>query len=237
MKYSKHDIARRLRSSREALGLSQSDVADRLDSVQQKEDGKATNYNTIGRWENELNKVMPSLKDMLALCEVFDCELGYLLCEHDTKRREAADIRDATGLSEKSVNQLAWLSYTFVDAYEIVNLLITHPYFESLIDTMDRHALDIAQLQLSNPGFSDRELNKKYEASKNEARQAISEALPDNPELASYVQNPVKILESNTYRVHEMAKKILDDITQSRVEFHTDVTFKQDKEAANAKKN
>lgn len=39
---------------------------------------------------------MPQFEDMLKMCEVFDCELGYLLGEFNCKTREATDIQAKT---------------------------------------------------------------------------------------------------------------------------------------------
>ena len=76
------------------------------------------NYNTIGRWENECNGIIPSLKDMLSLCEVFDCDLTYLLCEHSTKRLTTNDIQKVIGLSARSIEILSkWVAWA--DAGEV----------------------------------------------------------------------------------------------------------------------
>lgn len=83
---------------------------------QKKEDSRKTSQEDFGyilggydrrkiaEWEK--GKELPPLKTMLRMCELFDCELGYLLCEHDTKTRAAADIQSETGLSEKSITTL-----------------------------------------------------------------------------------------------------------------------------------
>ncbi len=43
---------------------------------------------------------------LLRMCEIFDCEIGYLLCEYDTKKREYTDIIDYTGLSSYAIETL-----------------------------------------------------------------------------------------------------------------------------------
>ena len=42
----------------------------------------------------------------MELCNIFNCEIGYLLCEYDCKTRAATDIVKETGLSEKSIDIL-----------------------------------------------------------------------------------------------------------------------------------
>lgn len=45
---------------------------------------------------------------VLKLCEIFDCELGYLLCEkgYTTRTREKTDIVNSTGLNSMAVDAL-----------------------------------------------------------------------------------------------------------------------------------
>ena len=60
---------------------------------------------TVIKWEKGEN--MPgTLNDLFRLCNLFHCELGYLLCEYDCKFRSHTDIQAQTGLSEKAINNL-----------------------------------------------------------------------------------------------------------------------------------
>lgn len=59
---------------------------------------------TLSRYEN--GHAIPPIDTLLRMCELFNCELGYLLGEYDTKTRIAADIHAETGLSEKSISVL-----------------------------------------------------------------------------------------------------------------------------------
>jgi transcriptional regulator with XRE-family HTH domain len=56
--------------------------------------------NTIALWEKGTN--MPTLEELLKICNIFNCELGYLLGEMNGKTRKATDIQAETGLSEQS---------------------------------------------------------------------------------------------------------------------------------------
>ena len=49
-------------------------------------------------------------KHIPKLCEIFDCDVGYLFGEYPTKKRDTADIQEATGLSEKSIETLKKLN-------------------------------------------------------------------------------------------------------------------------------
>ena len=64
----------------------------------------------IGCYENK--KTLPPLDNLLRLCEIFDCELGYLLGEEsylDGTKLQTAICRD-TGLSVESINALRGIS-------------------------------------------------------------------------------------------------------------------------------
>lgn len=67
-------------------------------------------YQTITKWEN--GDSLPSLKKLLTLCEIFNCELGYFLGYHPQKTRDLADCCGVTGLSEKAVYKLQQLNQT-----------------------------------------------------------------------------------------------------------------------------
>lgn len=73
---------------------------------------------TVAHWED--GTVLPSLKELLEMCNLFDCELGYLLCEHDCKTRENTDIHKVTGLSENAIIVLKK-----INSLEIKEILIT----------------------------------------------------------------------------------------------------------------
>lgn len=61
-------------------------------------------YQTVSSWES--GNTVPPLKTILKLCELYDCELGYLVGEYDCKWRTTADIKRETGLSEAAVEFL-----------------------------------------------------------------------------------------------------------------------------------
>ncbi|MCL2036309.1 MAG: helix-turn-helix transcriptional regulator [Oscillospiraceae bacterium] len=91
-------IGERIKNERKKMGISQSKLSE---SIGVKDRG------TLANWEDGMR--LPELKNFCALCEVFECELGYLLCEHDCKTRVATDIHATTGLSEESINILRQL--------------------------------------------------------------------------------------------------------------------------------
>lgn len=66
-------------------------------------------YQTVSSWEK--GNTTPSLKQLFKLCEVFKCELGYLLGEegYENKTRVKTDIHKEIGLSIKAIEHLSQL--------------------------------------------------------------------------------------------------------------------------------
>lgn len=59
---------------------------------------------TLSKWER--GETQPTLSDLYNLCNLFGCDVGYLLGEYDCKTRIAADIQAETGLSEKAIERI-----------------------------------------------------------------------------------------------------------------------------------
>lgn len=61
---------------------------------------------TVNAWEN--GKTLPPLDVLFKLCDIFKCELGYLLGEpgYENGTRQETDIVNETGLSEDAVHVL-----------------------------------------------------------------------------------------------------------------------------------
>lgn len=98
MEYNLKEIGKKLKRERKAAGLrSQDDLAIVI------HDNCYHSYTrqTIAKWER--GESMPPLDVLLFLCKKYNCELGYLLGEYDTKTRLAYDIGKETGLSERAV--------------------------------------------------------------------------------------------------------------------------------------
>ncbi len=69
-----------------------------------KETEKKLDRDTLSRWESGLS--FPSLYWLDRLCDIFDCDLGYLLGEYPEKHRITAEVCEVTGLSEECVEEL-----------------------------------------------------------------------------------------------------------------------------------
>lgn len=102
MNYNAITIGERIKTARckpfnESSGYSQGGLAVALGL-------DSTSRTTIRKWER--GEVLPPLEHLLKMCELFGCELGYLLGEYDLPTRTATDIQQETGLSVKAIEQL-----------------------------------------------------------------------------------------------------------------------------------
>lgn len=94
-KYNWNTIGQRIRKARELAGLSQGELGEKI----------SYGYQMIGKWER--GETRPNLDSLFSLCDVFNCEIGYLLCEYNSKTREFADIQAVTGLSECAISSIS----------------------------------------------------------------------------------------------------------------------------------
>lgn len=124
MTYNWAEIGARIKAERTNKGLSLEKLASDVYTTRQ----------TLANWEKGKGSVI-DLGVMLKLCEVFDCELGYLLCEEEykNKTKQKTDICNDTGLSEKAVSSLCSMS----------------PSERKLIDDLLSSERDLSSLALS----------------------------------------------------------------------------------------
>ncbi|MCD8130548.1 MAG: helix-turn-helix domain-containing protein [Lachnospiraceae bacterium] len=99
--------------------MTQEDLAEKIGKIT----GKGITRSTVIGWEK--GKPVAKLEQLVALCEIFNCEMGYLLCEEgfETKTRATADIQAQSGLSLKAVKTLTSLSKNSVSIMLIEDLL------------------------------------------------------------------------------------------------------------------
>ena len=102
MKYDQEIIRKNIATERKKLGLSQDKLGAKIHTV-----GKQ-----ISNYENGIT--LPPLGVMLKLCEVFNCELGYLLGEKQYQEGTQARtiVMDYTGLSFDAMNALLYITGT-----------------------------------------------------------------------------------------------------------------------------
>lgn len=88
-------MGRIIKAERKKLG-------DNLDEFAQK---IGISRQTLAKWESGQGNG-PTVNDLLRMCELFNCDFGYLVGEYTCKKREATDIQAETGLSDSGINTL-----------------------------------------------------------------------------------------------------------------------------------
>ena len=134
MKYNAEQIGKCIKSEREKHGWSQKKLGDKLHIS-----AKQISIYESGK--------LPPLDNLLALCEHFNCELGYLLGESDYSKgtKLETEIYKTIGLDKESLKILSYITSTdsrFHFGYEaekfrfLLNTLITSKNFISFMDSL-----------------------------------------------------------------------------------------------------
>lgn len=141
MKYDPKVTGERIRTERQAKKLNRDEFIEAI----RNQCGHAFSTNTLTLIENgESNKL--SLDILEAMCEIFDCELGYLLGEegYENRTRVKTDIVKETGISQEALDQILRLNEIkktkpYLDLLNYIltndNFLLLFKYFESYINT------------------------------------------------------------------------------------------------------
>ncbi len=138
MQYQSEVIGKNIKKERERLHYSQEKLGKKVH----------TSGKQISNYEN--GKAEPSIKMLLTLCEVFGCELGYLLGESSyaegTKLLTA--ISNYTGLSSEALKQIVKITgqtkkcihwgYHSDEYRAVLNKLLTSEYFIEFIEAMKK---------------------------------------------------------------------------------------------------
>ena len=146
-----HQIGKRIESERKRIQgkskkkYSQQDLADAVsDMLNTKPDCKGIGQNTVSNWEKGIT--LPPLPKLIALSEIFECDIGYLLCDYDEPTRNLADVVEQTGLSGEAVKRLKQIhdkgqygvtkdGYT-LNMMDVLSELITSPRFFPMMNAI-----------------------------------------------------------------------------------------------------
>lgn len=91
--YDIHYIMKRIKQARKDAGLTQEKLAEKMYCKRE----------TIAQWER--GQYTPSIDALVRLCDILQCDLGYMLGEYEQKQRETSDACKVTGLSEAVIER------------------------------------------------------------------------------------------------------------------------------------
>lgn len=84
----------------------------------------------LKQWEYGNNPI--GLEWIPAICDVLDCDVGFLFGEYSEKKRQFADAHKTTGLSEESIEFLSLCNTWGLDgAINVIDLLIRDGQFKN----------------------------------------------------------------------------------------------------------
>lgn len=130
-------IGQRIRMARKEAHMPQEKLAEKV-GIESRQ--------TIASWED--GRGIPSLFHLSALCNALNCDAGYLLGEHDTKRRATTDIMQQTGLEACAVEAIqgalhevtiGWSDNEKFDCLPIINYLLANRIGHQLFATMYKY--------------------------------------------------------------------------------------------------
>ena len=149
-KYSVSKTASIMKETRKEMGreYTQEKMAELL---------KLKNRQSYANFEN--GYTLPNWEQILELCNIFECDIGYLIGEHITKRRVNADVQEVTGLSEIAITKLKAMNggNKWTRQTDTLNQIIACDKFGGLIGAMagfaqeDEHAVVSDFIDVSAP--------------------------------------------------------------------------------------
>ena len=175
VKYSKRwfaAIGKRIYDERKRRDMSQETLMEELEHR-----GVSIGRNRLSAMENGVRESFSGkhgLDILIALCSIFECDLGYLVGEYDEHTKSISDICKVTGLSEESVNALRLLNNrgnrcgergAYIDGKQVEELsllddIITSNQFHDLFNALSKYL--VYGMDDTKPPFPDMS-EKEYE--------------------------------------------------------------------------
>ena len=141
-KYNWAKIGNRIHDERLKLNLSQRELIARMRNrdagmgrailldLEKGEYGKDERFTTgiLSDLENSVPVKGLAIRQLTALCDIFDCDIGYLLCEYDEKTWGKHEVAKYTGLSEQAIDALHALQQNgdrFIRVLPFINQLLS----------------------------------------------------------------------------------------------------------------
>ena len=122
-------IGSRILQLRKEIGWTQHKLAKKIAEHSDREIDEF-HQTTISIWEQ--GNALPLLKYLVIMADLFDCDIGYLLGDYDTKRKDTSNICAVTGLSKETVEMLSELSNTDKERLKMCDDNAPGSYFEAV---------------------------------------------------------------------------------------------------------
>lgn len=148
MQYSPEIISKNIKKERKKLNMTQEKLGQKISkklNAKRELTGKQ-----ISIYENPKNDTIPPLKILLTMCDIFNCELGYLLGEESYSKgtKNSTIAASETGFSEEALQQIRNVMGIFPEETEfnmeaedyqrILNNFVSSPQFVKLVIELKR---------------------------------------------------------------------------------------------------
>lgn len=106
MKYASEIISKNIKKERKKLNMTQEKLGKKISKTLNAK--RELTGKQISIYENPKNDTIPPLKILLTMCEIFHCELGYLLGEesYSNGTKNLTIVAKETGFTEKSLENI-----------------------------------------------------------------------------------------------------------------------------------
>lgn len=138
----KAKIGKRIREERKDRKLRQDQLAEELSSRLNAGGHivETISQGTISSWER--GKTIPPIEKMACLAEIFQCDIGYLLCDYDMAHRDSVDVASLTGLSDRAANNLValhnWEYYLAPFRKRVISDVLESELFAKILVDLER---------------------------------------------------------------------------------------------------
>ena len=208
--YNPSEIGKRIKRCRKESHMTQAQLAEKL---------FLRDRQTISAWEKGVS--VPSFESVLLMCGLFECEVGFLLGEYDTKRRATTDISEETGLSVEAVRNIQ----NRPDGKTVLNGLLENKDFFDALDSITKILLLVS---IAPDDDAKREQAKMYVSS--EWSNAIS-----NFSIPFSLEDAKTMLYSSAWNSLQSAFKNVFDVILAGVNNQEENRFSKTKDRLNGK--
>ena len=119
------EFGNRLKKQRKACEYTQAVLAKKIDVTTK----------TLQAWERSKNKDNDSIaaKNVIALCNVLECDFDYLFGKQELPRKEATDVQTVTGLSPKAISVILKRNADGDVFRNTLSKMMEHPVFYDMV--------------------------------------------------------------------------------------------------------
>lgn len=224
MKYKPEKIGNIIRAERKKHKMSQEELAKKL-------------YITVKQVSNyENNKLIPPMDNLLEICNIFDCEMGYILGEKDYSQgtKLKTIVTNKTGLNVEAINAILQITGTGRECIDwgynaekyrkILNNLFTSKEFLNFIKTLAE--LDHSyQIKEQMQEIFNQLYNELGEPLYNKATNFLTSEYEEASSLTTEECEAIKKVNATMDECYELEHKFIEKMKVHRFSLHESLTL------------